>query len=290
MGYNTPIRIDRGVGLRDSQRPGSHFKQDLEGGRHGKILGNDSGRIRATFVERGGDCDFTAYNDVCYSSTSGHPALQPNVTTYNIGSGSPGPAGGLLLDKSTGTSTGVTVTLTQSGSVVWQPDPVTGAATAMRDRRTKCLRSATTASLMGTVYYGSTGWWVDVSFTGLNPAATYEFVTTANRNDATYTDRLTKYTISGADAYTNASSTGTTIGSGGVSTTLCTGYNTVNGYVARWTGINPGADGSFTVRAEAGSSQYKAYAFDAFKLVEVPPRLSGSPRWTQPKCSRPAPP
>ncbi len=216
------------------------------------------------------NAQWTAYNDLIYSSTNGHPALQPNVTTYNIGNNSPGPSTGELKDKATGTSTGVTATLTQSGNVVWQPDATTGGSDCNSGTDARSVFDpATTASLMGTVYYGSTGWWVDVTFTGLNPTKLYTFVTTANRNDATYTDRLTKYTISGADAFTNASTAGTTIGGGGASTTFCTGYNTVNGYVARWTGINPGADGSFSVRAEAGSSQYKAYAFDAFQLAET---------------------
>ena len=44
------------------------------------------------------------------------------------------------------------------------------------------------------------------------------------------------------------------------------------GYVARWTSINPGADGSFTVRAthhSTAESGYKAYAFDVFMLEEA---------------------
>jgi hypothetical protein len=48
-----------------------------------------------------------------------------------------------------------------------------------------------------------------------------------------------------------------------------TGNNHVEGYVARWTGINPGADGTFKVRATADPSSesgYKAYAFDVFEL------------------------
>ena len=213
---------------------------------------------------------WTAYNDVCYSSTSGHPGLQPNVTTYNIGSGSPGPASGVLKDKATGASTGATLTLTQNGTVIWQPSTSSGGTdcSSGTDART-IFDPAATVSLVGTVYYGSTGWWVDASFTGLNPAKQYTFVTTANRANTSYTDRLTRYTISGADAFTNTSSSGTTVGGGGASTTFCTGSNTAAGYVARWTAINPGADGSFKVRAEAGSTQNSAYAFHAIQLVEL---------------------
>ena len=200
------------------------------------------------------NAQWTAYNDVCYSSTSGHPALQPNVTTFNIGTGSPGPTGGVLVNKATGASTGVNATLTQNGTVVWQPSTSSGGTDCSvgTDAR-NIFDPASTVSLVGTVYYGATGWWVDVTFTGLNPAKPYTFVTTANRANTSYTDRLTKYTISGADAFTNTSSTGTTIDGGGASTTFCTGNNTATGYVARWTAINPGSDGSFKVRAEARS-------------------------------------
>lgn len=217
--------------------------------------------------------DFVAYNDVCYSSTSGHPALQPNVTTFNIGESSPGPASGMLVDKATGAPTGVTASLTQSGSGVrWQPDPTTGGSDCNvgTDART-VFDPATTVSLMGTVYYASTaGWYVDLTLTGLKPAMVYEFVTTANRNGSSYTDRFTRYTLSGADAFTNASTAGTVITNGGASTALNTGNNTVNGYVARWTGIAPGADGTISIRAQAHGTQNSAYTFDAFMLVETP--------------------
>lgn len=219
-----------------------------------------------------GETSFVAYNDVIYDAGSGHPALTSNVTTYNIGNGSPGPTGGLLIDKDTGATTGVTATLTQSGGVNWQPSASTGGSdcnlgTDARD----VFDPATTVSLMGTVYYGSEGWWVDVTFTGLDPTRKYEFVTTANRNDTNYMARITRYTISGADAFVNDSTPGTTITNGGASTAFITGYNTANGYVARWVDIEPGADGTFKVRAEAGSSEYRAYAFDAFMLAEYLP-------------------
>ncbi|MCL6628084.1 MAG: fibronectin type III domain-containing protein, partial [Armatimonadetes bacterium] len=210
--------------------------------------------------------DFTAYNDCVWNST--HPPLQPNVTTINIGSGSPGPSSGVLKDFYTGASTGVTATLTQSGGVVWQPDLSSGGDDCPVGTDARNVFNTNTASLKGVIYYGSSGWYVDLTFTGLNPNMEYEFVTSANRNGSSYTTRLTKYTISGADAFVNESTPGVTIGSGGASSTFCTGYN-INGYVARWTHINPGADGTFKIRAEAGSSEYRAYAFSAFMLKET---------------------
>ncbi|HOJ75212.1 MAG TPA: hypothetical protein PK458_19140 [Phycisphaerae bacterium] len=212
---------------------------------------------------------FIAYNDLVHDPANGHPTLTPNVTTFNIGSGAPGPSSGILIDKNTGLPTGVTVTLTQSGGVHWQSSATTGGSDCGpgTDAR-NIFDPASSVSLMGTVYYGDPGWWVDITFTGLDPARRYEFVTTANRNDPSYTTRITRYTISGADGFTNVSSPGTTIEADGASTVFNTGYNTQTGYVAWWVDIDPGPDGSFKVRAEAATSDHRAYAFDAFMLAE----------------------
>ena len=210
---------------------------------------------------------FTAFND-CVTNTS-HRANAANVTTFNIGSGSPGPTSGMLKDLTTGANTGVTAALTQNTgvtSVVWQPDTTSGGddCTAGTDA---ALIFNPTLSLQGVIYYGGTGWWVDVTFTGLTPAKSYEFVTTSNRKGGSrYLSRLTKYTISGADAFTNTSSAGTTTTTD--STTFSTGENTATGYVARWTNISSGTDGTFKVRAESAADT--SYSFDAFKLVQLP--------------------
>ncbi len=174
------------------------------------------------------------------------------------------------MDYVTGAPSGVTATLTQGGGVVWQPDPVSGGSDCSAGTDAYSTFGGI-ASMSGVVYYGSAGWWVDVEFSGLDPARSYEFATSANRNDAAYTNRLTKYTISGADSFTNSSSPGVTVSNGGATSAFCTGYNTVNGYVARWTGIKSGTDGKFEVRAEVapGGDAVKAYTFDVFKLAET---------------------
>ena len=105
--------------------------------------------------------------------------------------------------------------------------------------------------LAGGIYYGTSGWYVDMTFTGLDPTKTYTFVTTANRNNSAYTTRFSKFTIRDLTSATNESTSGTTISTTTIAndtTAFWTGYNTENGYVARWTGINPGADGDFNVR------------------------------------------
>ncbi|MHC4610576.1 MAG: Ig-like domain-containing protein, partial [Planctomycetota bacterium] len=79
---------------------------------------------------------------------------------------------------------------------------------------------------------------------------------------------------SGVDAATNASTAGTQEYLGDpLSVWLNTGNNHDEGYLARWSDIDPGADGSFTVRAEAHPTYgdgIAAYAFDVFMLQEFP--------------------
>ena len=205
---------------------------------------------------------WTTYNDCVYSAGQ---YKAPNATTYGIGTGNPHPTSGELLDLAAGSGTGVTVTFSQSGGVDWD-EGVNGGFDTNPGTDAHDIFSGTT-DMTGVIRYSSSpDWWVDVIFSNLNPSGVYTFVTSANRGNLAYTDRITKYTISDADAYTNASSPGTI--NGPDSTSFSTGANTVNGYVAKWTGIRPGVDGIFRIRAEADNPalQYKAYAFDVFML------------------------
>lgn len=210
---------------------------------------------------------FTAFNDCVWEATQ---SIGANVTTFGIGGGYSGPTSGHIVDRGTGADTGVTLTLTESGGVQWQPSVATGGADTNAGTDAYSVFGGA-ANLRGVTYYGAVGWWVDATFTGLDPYGIYEFVTSANRADATYANRFSKYTISGADSFVNQSSSGVTIGDSGASSTFCTGYNTANGYIARWTGINPGPDGTFKVRAEvgAGGDAQKGYAFSAIKLSQA---------------------
>ncbi|KPJ74626.1 MAG: hypothetical protein AMJ54_16870, partial [Deltaproteobacteria bacterium SG8_13] len=210
---------------------------------------------------------FTAYNDCVYDPTT-NSYIGVNVTTFGVGSGFGGSTTGELVDQATGDPTGVTATLTQSGGVVWQPSTSSGGAdTAVGTDAYNTFNGL--ADMTGVIYYGSSGWYVDLTFTGLNPARTYSFATSASRNSSSYTTRNTRYTISDVDAATNASSAGANVINES-SVWFNTGDNHNEGYVARWTGIQPGADGSFTVRAEAQDpvAEYRAYSFDVFMLTE----------------------
>ena len=230
---------------------------------------------------------FIAYDDVVYSAANDHAATDPeglsvmylgtNVTTFGIGTNYSGATSGQLIDQATGATTGVTLTLTQNTSIpanwnaaIGDSNSWSGGYTphAGTDAR---LTFGGIADVTGVVYYGaSMGWWVDATFTGLNPAKKYTFATTAARSNASYTTRYTLFTMSGVDSATNASTSGVQVyNSDPLQVYFNTGDNHTAGYVARWTDINPGSDGTFTVRAQAlPTGGYQAYAFSVLMLQE----------------------
>jgi len=232
--------------------------------------------------------DWTAYNDCVYDPGQALSGTDPNgqlvhytgsnVTTFGIGSGFGGSTSGTLLNQSNGVSTGVTATLTESGGVTWQP-MVGGGWTGGYDCALGTDARNTfggVADMTGVIYYGSSGWWVDLTFTGLDAGKYYTFATSSSRANkftnggAGYPDRNTQYTISGVDEATNISTTGVYEISN-ESVWFNTGNNHDEGYVARWIYIDPGSDGTFKVRAEAYDipTQYKAYSFDVFMLIQT---------------------
>ena len=145
------------------------------------------------------------------------------------------------MNQATGLPTGITATLTQSGGVNWQPTVSGGGAdTAAGTDAYQTFHSLT--DMLGVIYYGSTGWYVDLTFTGLDSTKVYTFATSASRNNTTYTDRFTRFTLSGVDTAVNASTAGITL-TGPYTVAFNTGDNHNQGYVARWTNIQPGADG-----------------------------------------------
>ena len=200
---------------------------------------------------------FEAYND-CSSSAS-TPA---NTTQWRTDSTNTG----LLKDFASGGTLPVTLALA-AANVSYN---VSGGFSAAGTDCYAVFNGKVTFDDSIAYQTGVGAWWMTATFTGLDPAKEYEFVTSGNRNTSTYTGRFTKFTISGVDACLQASTPGVDVVSN-ETVRFCTGYNTVNGYVARWKRIRCGADGTFVVRAEdgAGADPAKSYGFDGIMLRET---------------------
>ena len=133
--------------------------------------------------------------------------------------------------------------------------------------------------MTGVIYYGGAGWWVDLTLTGLDPdeALHLRHQRLARQGQYRWTpgydDRITMYTLSGADASTNSSTSGVTVISP-TSVSFSTGNNHAEGYVARWTDIDPGADGTIVIRAESDPTAGWRRA-QGLRLRRVPARGAG---------------
>ena len=210
-----------------------------------------------------------AYND-CVASGSGNA---PNVTQFDWNNTS-----GFLKDYSDGSETSVSVSVSATNVTGWDLSGVGGtgmpqAGTDANDTFDGIVNLNNIASYNSS----SIDWYYEITFSGLDPAKSYAFVTTGNRDETNYSgddssSRWTKYTISDADTYKNVSSSGVTEISEDV-LKMNTGYNSVDGYVVAWKDITA-SDGSFSVRSEnvgAGGpgEQYKSYGFQGFLFKEL---------------------
>lgn len=216
--------------------------------------------------------NWTAYNDLVWASSQ----INTNITTYSH----TGSTGGLLKDYATGNNIGVSATITKNGNITNYSSNGSGTASGTDAYNTFHGK----VDMTGVVNYSSSaGWWVEVTFTGLDSSKTYTFATSANRNNDSYTGRVSKFTISDIDSASNKSTTGTTVISN-ESVSFSTGNNYSNGYVARWENINPGTDGDFTIRVEAGSSVNEAYGPSVFMLTEESSGSVTPPPIPSPNC------
>jgi len=221
-----------------------------------------------TFDEADLAASWTAYND-CVESAAGNAA---NVTQIDYDDPS-----GTLLRYADGTATSVSVTMESDNLAPWSAGVEPAAGTDAHDTFDGIVNLNEIAS------YGSdSDWYYQATLTGLDPAKRYAFITTANRDSVTFSgvtyegaganSRWTKFTISGADTYTNVSSAGVVEVSEDV-VKMNTGYNTLTGYVVAWTDISA-ADGIFTVRsenvgAEGPGEPHKSYGLQAFVFIEL---------------------
>lgn len=217
---------------------------------------------------------WTAYND-CIRDPG--DTVPDNTTDWTVYDGYTGHNSGRLKDFATGDDAGmptVTFTMNTAAPVATRADygdnPIPG--------------TVAHEIFAGRVDFGGTiiqhhssneNWWVEIKFTGLNPAQTYTFVGTAIRISPADTDRISLISIFDADGYTNNSGfpAGHADWVGADTTKFLAVNNAALGLVVRWDDIVPGADGDFTIRAEPdkseGSHGRRAYPLHGFMLQEI---------------------
>ncbi|MHC4744465.1 MAG: PKD domain-containing protein, partial [Planctomycetota bacterium] len=220
---------------------------------------------------------WTAYND-CIRDVFDTTAA--NVTDWTIYSGNTTNTTGKLKDFSTGSDEGMpTVTFTMNTSVPVQPRADYGdyfeAGTVAYDTFNGII------DFGGTIiqHNSSSGWWVEIQFSGLDPARKYTFVASAVRVAPADMDRRSLITIKDAGAFTNNSGYHSAVGDptwvGTNTTKFLAVANATEGVVVRWDDIEPGPDGDFTIRTEAdsspGSHGRRGYALHGFMLQQIGP-------------------
>ena len=192
-------------------------------------------------------CAFTAYNDLMWSS--GEPS--ENITKISGWNTNGLSSSGQLLAHESGQPLGITLSVT--AGTYYEAFHAQGADAADATDADRVFRFGTVIGAEGVVSGGGSTY----SFSGLASTTCYELVFFGNRDVAGYTARQGAFTISGAAHFTNTSSAGTTILSQHAAqdtTEYCTGYNTENGYVARFSDIDPGPDGVVTVALASTTS------------------------------------
>lgn len=196
---------------------------------------------------------WTAFNDH-YAG----PGTSQYTTAWNVfgtASGAPGNEG-QLMDSVTGAVLPVRLTISSSGAVNQ------GSASGAPAPGTPAYEV-----FAGFIDWGSDdkphaplvnpGAAIDYVFTGLDPNKRYSFVGTGVRGGSggSYALRWSLVELLGAESFKPAHSTGAAAYTNGLPATqvaINTGQNSATGDYAAWEEIDPGADGSFTIRC----SQY----------------------------------
>ncbi|MBN1675831.1 MAG: hypothetical protein JXR37_32605 [Kiritimatiellae bacterium] len=191
--------------------------------------------------------NWVAYNDLSW--TAGQS--DDRITRYTTGSGEgmpPDGTSGPLRDFRTGDPVAATLRVT-GGSY---SDSVAGQGRMPADGTEADGIFGGILTGTGVISYGDP---VVLQFSGLAADARYVVALFGNRDNPDYTDRVSRFTIGGAAAFENRSSAGAGFnGSADASVVITNGYNTPDGYVARFANVDPGADGAFTVTVDDGGS------------------------------------
>ncbi|PKO13234.1 MAG: hypothetical protein CVU39_20260 [Chloroflexi bacterium HGW-Chloroflexi-10] len=253
------------------------FNRPTAGSSSGNITHTSSGATEKNVAVSGTASNgWIAYNDMNPVSAGDENAVNVTEHTYTT-------SAGVLKNFITGDALPITITgscINGSGSPIscesdfedygGQTNSGTDAANVFGPD------GAIVVDLQNMVQISNSAYDDIITFNNLDPTREYAITLSTNRDDTDYANiRFTRVTIEGAETFTNASSTGVVTNSES-SVSFSSGYNTVNGYVAKWTGITSGTDGSFSIKSEwdntqgaSGGSNTKGYAMTAFKLEEI---------------------
>ncbi len=216
--------------------------------------------------------DFTAYNDLAWVSGQ----LDTNITKFTSPVGGSGlPNTGLLKDFTTGIDTGVTLTVS-GGTFDGSAQGAQGANPTTGDAFT--IFNGKVSGLGVLSYIDDVNNSLVLTFSGLNPTKAYDLAFFSHRNTSGW-DRASLVTISGQDAFTNTSSVATdnpseaggVIFSGPADTSTRLPADNDNGYVARFSQVNPGSDGIVVLTISFDGiplHQYAGKYGSAVRLVE----------------------
>lgn len=184
--------------------------------------------------------DFTAFNDHVPGA-----GTDSNATSYRADQTASGP----LKEVTTGENLDVTLTVSGSGyrleSTSGEPPSGSDAAEVFNGFVDFGSASGSSIALTGDGRYEHT-------FSGLAAGEVYEFTGTTVRGNSSYPDRWTLVTLEGAEALTPDHTGAIGIVTGGLAPNQVAFWSGANheagqGWVVRWNGIDPGADGTFTV-------------------------------------------
>ncbi|MBN1669821.1 MAG: lamin tail domain-containing protein [Kiritimatiellae bacterium] len=211
-------------------------------------------RTTHTYTILDNDTLWTAYNDLAWFS--GQHTL--NITRYS----NAGTTNGGMVDYQSGAGVGVSLSVAGGGGLVNEPPshPASGTdAYSVFNGMVDCD---------GYMGYKEN---LTLAFTGLDPGLRYEFVIYGNRAEPSYTDRTMLTTIRDVTTFRNTSTPGAQIsGSDDDSTLVYCGDNTANGYVARFTNIDPGTDGDMTITVEDNTTKFYANALMLRAMQPLP--------------------
>ena len=195
---------------------------------------------------------FEAYNDLSW----GQGQLARNITLYTTDHGQGRPimgSSGRLIDHASGEDLPVVLTV-EGGS--WDGvNHVTQGATSVFDTDAYDVFNGIIDATGVISYEGNEP--IRLTLEGLDPSLAYEIILFGNRDRSQYVARHTEVTLSGASTFTNSSSEGAE--RDGAHTTLRNGYNTPTGYVARYSEVHPGTDGTVAITCVGAGEDPKVY-------------------------------